>query len=142
MLLLVSNLLFSQATNTNLTKCFSEAQVSEIFKGLKQGEYLKTWRENAEKTMKLGDDLISEQKNTITKQGQIINTKDEIITNNQNIYNQDKEIFAAKNEQLQSILDLNKKIAKQDGRKKFWSGIKIGGFSVTVIGVAALLLLK
>ena len=75
---------FSQNTNTNLTKvnsryCYSEAQVNEIFKGLKQTEYLKVRLQKTEETLQNADKVISQQKDIIISKTEAINLKEEIL---------------------------------------------------------------
>lgn len=61
MLILSSTLIFCQSTDTKNINCFSDYQVEQFYKGLRQGEYLKDRLKDAELTIKLGDTLIREQ---------------------------------------------------------------------------------
>lgn len=133
---------FSQATNTNLTKCYSPAQVDEIYKGLKQGEYLKTRVIKAEETLLKADVIINEQKSINSKLSKSLALSEEITLTNELAYKKDKELCEYKTLALQNTIDINKAIYKKDKRKAIWSGIKIGGVSVAVLGTAAFFLLR
>lgn len=135
MLLLANNLIFSQSINTPPTKCFSEAQVNEIFKGLKQGEYLKTRLDKTEKTLDDAKNLITEQASVNNKYQNLITLKDETISNNQFICNQEKEIKDLNIKQLQAEIEIIKKQSKKVNKQNFWKGAKIGG----VVGIVATL---
>ena len=66
---------FSQSTSISLT----EAQKNEIYKGLKQNEYLKERLNKTESALTKAQDLISVQKTQIADQKQLINLKDDFI---------------------------------------------------------------
>lgn len=83
MLLLLSSIIICQTTNTNLTNCFSDAQVNEIYKGLKQGEYLKERLYNTEEVLSTSEALniaLKEQLDNMTEvneaQKQLLKTKE------------------------------------------------------------------
>lgn len=142
----MSNLYFSQNTNTNLTKvnsgyCYSEAQVNEIFKGLKQTEYLKVRLQKTEETLQNADKVISQQKDIIVSKTEAIILKDEIIKQNQIAYNAEKEILNSNIDKLKAEIEYNKKLAKTHSKKQFWKGVKIGGITVGVLGAGTILFL-
>ena len=142
MLLLISSLFICQNTNTANIKCIPETQIPEIFKGLKQGEYLKARLEKTEKIVNESQLLISEQKSIITKQNQIIIEKDNLIANNSFISDQEKILKESEISVLKADFKILQIESKKTSRKKFWNGVKIGGVSVAVLGVAGIFLIK
>lgn len=138
----MSNMIFSQSTNTNLTKCFPITTVNELYNGVKQGENLKLVLSKTEKALSESQNLVAEQKGIIFNQSEIISGKDLLLQNNQFITDQkiivkESEIFS-----LQADINILKIKAKKEGRKKFWNGIKIGGVSMAVLGFVGLILVK
>lgn len=143
MLLLLSNLTFSQVTNTKPTNnCYSDPQVAEIFKGLKQGVYLKTRLEKTEKTLEQADQLIAQQKGIIKQNEEIVATQKKLLESNEYKCSQDLLIKDIEITRLNNTIDINKSIAKKDSRKKFWNGIKTGTVGGVVLTVATILIIK
>ena len=73
----------------------------------------------------------------------MINEQSKLITSlkNENLKLEELHLYEVKG--LNAELELIKKSAVKNGRKKFWNGVKVGGISVTVLGgIAAVLLLK
>lgn len=141
MLLMMSNLLFSQATNTSLTKCFSQDQVSEIYKGVKQAEYLKIRLEKTESVLKTGESIINEQKGLLDKKDEIIALKNDLIETNKLNCEKQKEILGIEINQLTQESKVKIEFAKKEGRKKFWKGVKTGGIVGGVVTAAAVFFL-
>ena len=141
MLLLLSSQLISQTTNTKPTNCLSDAQISEIFKGLKQGEYLKVRVEKAEETLLSANKVIDEQTYIITNKDKVIGIKDALYNSLVFQNKMDMEIKNSKIDQLNETIKVNGDIYKSEKRKKFWSGIKIGGVVGVGIATTALLLI-
>ena len=141
MLLLLNSQLISQTTNTKPTNCLSDAQMSEIFKGLKQGEYLKVRLEKAEETLFSANKVIDEQTYIITNKDKVINIKDALYTSLVFQNKMDMEIKDSQIDKLNETMKVNEKIYKSEKRKKFWSGIKIGGVVGVGIATTALLLI-
>ena len=141
MLIILPNLIFSQTINTNHTKTFSQEQISEIYKGLKQGDYLKVRLEKTEKTLKDADIIINEQKSLLDKKDLVINMKDDLINTNKLDCQKEKEILNIEINRLieKSKLDLD--YAKKDKRKNFWKGIKTGSVIGTILGAGVLILI-
>lgn len=144
MFLLASNLLFSQTGSTSRTNCYTDAQVSEIFKGLKQNDYLKMRLEKTETSLANADKVINEQRSAIETQGNIITVKDNLIAGEIAKCAKEKEVLNANIEILSNTIEILKIDHKKDSRRKFWNGVKVGGLSVAVIGgaTAAYLILK
>ena len=142
MFLLMSNTSFSQTTSTNRTKCFSDAQVGEIFRGLKQNDYLKMRLDKTESALVTADKLINEQKSAISTQTEIIKVKDSIIKGEIARCDKEKEALNANISILNNNIEILKLDAKKDGKKKFWNGVKVGVVSISILGTAAILLLK
>lgn len=144
MFLLVSNQIFCQSTNTKSIN-ISQSQVTEIYKGLKQNEYLKSRLQKTEKALKSADVLISEQEKALAISQNLSKSKDAIISTMQEVAKQEKNASEERENQLKvdkriledEIRYINEE-SKQKQRKKFWSGVKVGGFSVVVLGVVAL----
>lgn len=150
MLLSVSNLIFCQSTDTKNTKVeIPESQVKEIYKGLKQNEYLKSRLQKTESTLTSANQLISEQEKALAVSKSLLQSKDDIIITKDEILKQEKVAGIERENQLRSdfsILQSDYKILQIDSktkqRKKFWNGIKIGGVSVAILGVGAFLLIN
>ena len=132
----MSNLILSQAT---ATPQLTNEQLENVYKGLKQNEYLKVRVKQAEKTLDEAEKVMDNQKSTIAKQNELVLAKDRYLDN----YKRQSEL------QLQSkdveIDRLNSVIVetKKDNRRQLWKGIRIGGITVGVLGgVAALYLIS
>ena len=130
----MSNLILSQTT---ATPQLTNVQLENIYKGLKQNEYLKVRVKQAEKTLDEAEKVMDNQKATIAKQNELVAAKDRYLDN----YKRQSEL------QLQSkdveIDRLNSVIVetKKDNRRQLWKGIRIGGITVGVLGGAAALYL-
>lgn len=121
----------------------TDAQMSEVFKGLKQGEYLKIRVEKAEQTLVSANKVIDEQTYIIANKDKVITIKDTLYKSLVYQNSLDMEIKNAKIDQLNETMKVNEKIYKSEKRKKFWSGIKIGGVvGVGITTTALLLILK
>ena len=142
MFLLLSNQIFCQSTDTPNTNCYSDAQVGQIFKGLKQSQYLKLRLEKTEKTQQDATNLINQQKEIIRTSAETIADQKQLIEKNQTVCSKDLEIKDIEIERLNEVAAIQLNIAKKDGRRKFWNGIKIGGVSVAILGAVGLVLIK
>ena len=142
MLLLVSNLCISQVTDTQNNKCFNSVQVAEIYKGLKQGEYLKVLNKKTEAVLQEANSIIAQQKVSISKHEEILDGKNTVIKKMEAQIVQEKELCEAQKEQLQNTIRIIELQGKKEGRNKFWNGVKVGGVSVAILGTAAIFLLK
>lgn len=136
MFLLINKLSYSQNTNTKLTNCYSDVQVSEIFKGLKQNEYLKTRLAKTESVLKDADNIIDKQKETINTKNEIIIGKSEIIDNLNKEMIIEEEIKQSQIEQLNNEILFEINQGDKKARKSFWKGAKTGG----IIGIVATLI--
>lgn len=141
MLLLMSNLIFCQNTNTKSIS-FPESQVKEIYKGLKQGEYLKSRLDKTEKALKDASNLIIEQKSALENSEALIKAKNDLIKNNEEIFSQQKTIYDSQISILQTDYKILQQDSKAEAKKKMWTGIKIGGVSVAILGVGAFLIIN
>ena len=138
MLLLLNSQLISQTTNTKPTNCLSDAQMSEVFKGLKQGEYLKVRVEKAEETILSANKVINEQTYIITNKDKVINIKDALYTSLVFQNKMDMEIKDSQIDKLNETMKVNQKIYKSEKRKKFWSGVgygTAGGIIISIVGI-------
>lgn len=141
MLLLTSNLIFCQNTDTKNIS-FPESQVKEIYKGLKQGEYLKVRLDKTEKALKDASDLITEQKSALANSASLVKAKDQMLKNNEEIFSQEKVIYDSRITSLHADYKILQQTSKTEAQKKMWNGIKIGGVSVAILGVGAFLLIN
>ena len=124
-------------------------QVTELYKGLKQNEYLKTRLQKTENTLKSADKLILEQEKSIESAKSIIVAKDEIIKTKDEIYNQENKASVEREYRLKNDVSVLQedaknllKESKQKQRKKFWNGLGLGS-GIGVIGtLAAIILIK
>lgn len=138
LLLLVSNLILSQTT---ATPQLNSAQLENVYKGLKQNDYLKVRVKQAEKTLEEAEKLMQNQKAGIEKRDQLIRLKDDQLQNQQYIASQELASKDIEITRLTAVLSETEKQIKRNGRKQLWKGIKIGGISVGVLGTAAALYL-
>lgn len=137
-----SNPIFSQNTNTKNTNCYSDEQVAEIFKGLRQNDYLKIRLSKTESALDNADAVIQSQKKTIAKYGEESSVKDNLIATNEELCNQDKEILNLKIQGLHNELNFTKSQSKKDSRKSLWKGIKIGGISAAILTTATIIFIQ
>ncbi|QQY32041.1 DUF342 domain-containing protein [Chryseobacterium gleum] len=142
----MSNLILSQNTNT---RSIAEGQIPEVYKGLKQNEYLKTRLQKTESALSSANQLINEQDKALTVSKNLLTAKDEAMGTVLEISKQDKIAAEEREKQLnidisylQTQMEVVKKEADIKQRKRFWNGVKIGGVSVAVLGVAGLILMN
>jgi hypothetical protein len=142
----MSNLILSQNTNT---RSIPEGQIHEVYKGLKQNEYLKTRLQKTETALSTANQLINEQDKALTVSKNLLTAKDEAMGTVLEISKQDKIAASERENQLnidisylQTQMEMVKKEAEIKQRKRFWNGVKIGGVSVAVLGVAGLILMN
>lgn len=148
MLLLLSSLILSQNTVTKNIE-IPVSQIPEIYKGLKQTDYLKSRLQKTEMALSSANNLISEQDKALELSKSIIISKDEVIGTIQEVHKQDRIASNERENQLKidlSVLQGNLQLVQIDSktkqRKKFWNGIKIGGISVAVLGTVGIILLN
>ena len=132
----------SQDTNTKNSKCFTTEQLSEVYKGLKQGEYLKVRITKTEEVLEEANEIMSQQKQAMAQYGEIVKNKNLVIENLNFQIEKEKEICLAGKEQLNNIIKINEIVLKTESKRKFWNGVKIGGLTVGIAGVATILLLN
>ncbi len=144
--LLVSNLILYQNTNT---RSIPEGQIPEVYKGLKQNEYLKVRLQKTEVALTSANQLINEQDKALSISKSLLTAKDEAMGTVLEISKQDKIAAEERENQLnidisylKTGIDLVKKEAEVKQRKRFWNGFKIGAFSLSVLGVTGLILLN
>lgn len=119
--------------NTNGT-FIPDAQVTELYKIVKQNDYLKKRTTTAEKALNDANKLINEYKTQRSKLDAVIALQSEELKKTTEMYGKQIEV---KNLQL---TDLNQQLeqsyidAKKQGKKKFWKGFTIGGITVGIIG--------
>lgn len=105
MLLLLSKQVFCQNTVTKNIE-FPQNQVTEIYKGIKQNEYLKSRLQKTEQTLKSADQLILEQQKSIESAKGIIKAKDNIISTKDEIHTQENKASAEREYRLKNDVEL------------------------------------
>lgn len=143
--MLSNKLILSQTISTNQsepTKCIPVSQVNEIYKGLKQNEQLKKLYNSAQETIDNSNTLIASQRKLNNKLSEESSAKSELIQNLKDLNVQDNKICDIQKESLQNDIKYLQKEKKKDSRKSFWNGVKIGCFSVAIIGVATLIFIN
>ncbi|AZA91118.1 hypothetical protein EG343_11005 [Chryseobacterium nakagawai] len=120
-----------------------------MYKGLKQNDYLKTRLQKTETALTSANQLINEQDKALAVSKNLLNAKDEAMGTMLEISRQDKIAAEEREKQLnidlsylQTQMEIVKKEAENKQRKRFWNGVKIGGVSVAVLGVAGLILMN
>jgi len=139
-------LILSQNTNT---RNIPEGQIPEVYKGLKQNEYLKARLQKTETALSSANQLINEQDKALSVSKNLLTAKDQAMGTVLEISKQDKIAASERENQLnidisylQTQMEIVKKEAEIKQRKRFWNGVKIGGVSVAVLGVAGLILMN
>ncbi|SHH95830.1 hypothetical protein SAMN05421866_0033 [Chryseobacterium oranimense] len=137
-------MILSQNINT---RNIPEGQIPEVYKGLKQNEYLKARLQKTESALSSANQLINEQDRVISVSKTLLNAKDEAMGTMLEISKQDKIAAEERENQLKidisylkTEIDLVKKESEIKQRKRFWNGLKIGGVSVVILGAAGLIL--
>ena len=130
-----STTLFQAQNTANTNGTFiPDSQVTELYKIVKQNDYLKKRTTAAENALNDANKLISEYKVQRSKLDAIIALQSAELKKTTEMYGKQIEV---KNLQL---TDLNRQLeksyvdAKKQGRKKFWKGFTIGGVTVGIIG--------
>ena len=134
MLILLSRLTICQVTDTKNTNCFDNVQIEQLYKGLKQGEYLKKRLRDAEKSIALADTLINRQRNKITFQDELITVQEE----QKNTLSFRLKTTREKHLKEIQIKDNEIVFLEKQAKKQFWRGTKAGavaGVAVTLIAV-------
>ncbi len=112
-----------------------KSQVAQVAKGLQQNEYLKNRVISAEKALNKANETIKAHEKDSEIDQKMINEQNKLITSlkNENLKLEELHLYEIKG--LNAELELIKKSAVKNGRKKFWSGFATGTF----IGVAGAL---
>ena len=143
----MSSLVLSQITSTSPSKAggllLSKFQVDQVSKGLQQNKYLKNRVILAEKALSKANEIIKAQEKDSELNKKMIDEQNKLITSLKNENLKLEELHLYEVQGLNAELELTKKSAIKNGRKKFWKGVKIGGISVAILGgVTTILLLK
>ena len=129
---------FCQATSTQNINCFSDYQVEQFYKGLRQGEYLKDRLKDAELTIKLGDTLIREQAKQIENQSFIIGIQEK----EKETLNYRLKLTEEKNLKKDIIHQNELKILENKSKDNFKRGLKTGGIIGAAIVTVAVILIN
>ena len=138
MLILSSILSFSQSTNTKDIYCFDSYRIEQIYKGLKQGEFLKDKLKDAELTINLGDTLIREQAKQIENQNFIIGIQEK----EKETLNYRLKLTEEKNLKKDMIHQNELKIMENKSKDNFKRGLKTGGIIGAAIVTVAVILIN
>ena len=142
----MSSLVSSQITLTSPSKVeglfIPKSQVDQVSKGLQQNEYLKNRVISAEKALIKANETIKAHEKDSEIDQKMINEQNKLITSlkNENLKLEELHLYEIKG--LNAELELIKKSAVKNGRKKFWNGVKVGTISISVLGAAAILILN
>lgn len=144
----MSSAIFCQNTGTPSIN-LAPAQVSEIYKGLKQNEYLKSRLKKTEFALSSAQTLIVEQDKAGAKSREMLANKEEEIKSLNEVRMQENKAATERDFQLQKDIemirsDLEMAIiqAKREKRKSFWRGVKTGAVGTAIIGTAAYFLIQ
>ena len=136
----MSSLVLSQITSTSPSKAggllLSKFQVNQVSKGLQQNKYLKNRVILAEKALSKADEIIKAQEKDSELNKKMIDEQNKLITSLKNENLKLEELHLYEVQGLNAELELVKKSAIKNGRKKFWNGFTIGGVTVGLMGTA------
>ena len=136
----MSSLVSSQITLTSPSKVeglfIPKPQVDQVSKGLQQNEYLKNRVISAEKALNKANETIKAHEKDSEIDQKMINEQNKLITSlkNENLKLEELHLYEVKG--LNAELELVKKSAVKNGRKKFWNGFVVGGITVGLMGTA------
>ena len=136
----MSSLVSSQITLTSPSKVeglfIPKSQVEQVSKGLQQNKYLKNRVISAEKALNKANETIKAHEKDSEIDQKMINEQNKLITSlkNENLKLEELHLYEVKG--LNAELELVKKSAVKNGRKKFWNGFVVGGVTVGLIGTA------
>ena len=136
--LVTSSLYLSQSTSTSLTK----GQVSEVYKGLVQGDYLKERLYKTEVSLYRLEGVSKEQDQIIIKQQGIISRQEGMIKGLEFQVKKEVELREVEIQKLKDIAEVNAKEARKTARKKYIKGIATGAVGTVVAGIVTLILVK
>lgn len=132
-----------QAQNTQNTKgtFIPDAQVAELYKIVKQNDYLKKRLTAAENSLNDADKLINEYKVQRSKLDAVIALQGEELKSTTEMYGKQIEVKNMQLTDLNRQLEEANKQSKKTARKKFWNGFVVGGVTVGIIGTGTLIYL-
>lgn len=136
----MSSLVSSQITLTSPSKVeglfIPKSQVEQVSKGLQQNKYLKNRVISAEKALNKANETIKAHEKDSEIDQKMINEQNKLINSlkNENLKLEELHLYEVKG--LNAELELVKKSAVKNGRKKFWNGFVVGGVTVGLIGTA------
>ena len=130
-----STTLFRAQNTANTNGTFiPDSQVTELYKIVKQNDYLKKRTTTAENALNDTNKLINEYKVQRSKLDAVIALQSEELKKTTEMYGKQIEV---KNMQLTDLniqIEETVKQGKKTARKKFWNGFAIGGITVGIIG--------
>ena len=130
-----STTLFQAQNTPNTNGTFiPDSQVTELYKIVKQNDYLKKRLTSAENALNDANKLISEYKVQRSKLDAVIALQGEELKKTTEVYGKQIEVKNLQLTELNQQLEKSYTDAKKQGRKKFWKGFSIGGITVGIIG--------
>lgn len=131
---MMMSLAISQVTDTENIKnnCFTDGEVSEIYKGLKQGEWLKEKLHRTEDALDISQDFISAQMIQLEAKDEIINVQEQMYEK----LNVEMQMQMKADSLKMYTMNNNIKMLEKKKKSNFWKGAKIGsvvGFLITII---------
>ena len=130
-----STTLFRAQNTANTNGTFiPDSQVTELYKIVKQNDYLKKRTTAAENALNDANKLISEYKVQRSKLDAIIALQSAELKKTTEMYGKQIEVKNLQLVELNNQLEESVKQGKKTARKKFWNGFAIGGVTVGIIG--------
>lgn len=138
MLLLSSSLIICQTTGTKNTNRFSDYQIEQFYKGLKQAEYLKVRLKKAEVSLDNANNLIESLDEEIRLYKEAIKVKDDIMSSTVEVHVQEINKKEIEYNRLNDTFESFKIKAKQQKERNLKRGIVIGVATTILAGVLIL----
>lgn len=129
-------MMLSQQQNTQNTNgvFIPDSQVTELYKIVKQNDYLKKRLSSTESALNDANKLINEHKVQRGKLDALIALQSDELKSTTEMYGKQIEVKNLQLTDLSRQLDESVKQGKKTARKKFWKGFAIGGVTVGIIG--------
>lgn len=134
-------MMLSQQQGTSTTKgvFIPDSQVTELYKIVKQNDYLKKRLTATEKTLNDANKLINEYKVQRSKLDAVIALQGEELKKTTEMYGKQIDVKNLQLTDLNRQLEESYTVAKKQGRRKFWKGFAIGGVTIGALGGATLI---
>lgn len=137
----MSSLSLSQTINTENIRCYDENQITEIYKGLKQSDYLKTRLAKTEIALSNSEKKIAEQDQTIRRLNEDSRKNQDLLKNNSTQHLERQKELEQKIHTLNQEYNQYKQEVPREKRKTMRKGIGIGGVFGIIGGTIITLIL-